>query len=411
MERHVRRTRGLQSFLGAGALSLVGHVALVAIVVQSARRAPPYGEGPALGGIAGVAPADTPPEVTLDPTWVDVVAREDVEPFAPPVPPDEALVRGDAEQLLPQSTAPQLGVTADPSRAAPDRGDGAGRSLPPAFRRDQSTLRTRIGDGATEYRQSRERTASRASSPQPIRQEPVVGAGDSSRTRRPRAGERAAELPTDEAESEQVTTLAQDAPRAGTGEDSTTGDGPLDAEKGRRRFDIETEGVARDTQSARAASNEAHPGRMELSAPASPGAGEDGRGPGAAPGAVARPTAGTAAAVYGGPAQAARGSELAVSTAERQYVRYQAEIRRRVASALRFPKRLALLLEQGETVVHFIVKPDGSLAGAVRIVKSAGFDEFDAEAVSAVTRAAPFPPMSRALSVSMPIAFDNPLVR
>jgi TonB family protein len=58
-----------------------------------------------------------------------------------------------------------------------------------------------------------------------------------------------------------------------------------------------------------------------------------------------------------------------------------------------------------------VVRPDGSLAGAVRVMKSAGFDEFDAEAVSAVTRAAPFPPMSRALSVSMPIAFDNPLVR
>ena len=51
------------------------------------------------------------------------------------------------------------------------------------------------------------------------------------------------------------------------------------------------------------------------------------------------------------------------------------------------------------------------LGGAVRIIKSAGFDEFDAEAVSAVTRAAPFPATGRALSVSMPIAFDNPLVR
>jgi protein TonB len=125
---------------------------------------------------------------------------------------------------------------------------------------------------------------------------------------------------------------------------------------------------------------------------------------------VSRASTGVAAAVYGGPPEAAPG-ELALSTAERQYLRYQAEIRRRVASALRFPKRLALLLEQGETVVHFVVRPDGRLAGAVRIVKSAGFDEFDAEAVGAVTRAAPFPPMSRTLTVSMPIAFDNPLVR
>jgi TonB family protein len=106
-----------------------------------------------------------------------------------------------------------------------------------------------------------------------------------------------------------------------------------------------------------------------------------------------------------------RGPALALRSSEREYLRTQGEIRRRVASALRFPKHLALMLEQGETVVHFIVRPDGRLAGAVEIIKSAGFDEFDAAAVSAVNRAAPFPASGRALSVSMPIAFDNPLVR
>jgi TonB family protein len=82
-----------------------------------------------------------------------------------------------------------------------------------------------------------------------------------------------------------------------------------------------------------------------------------------------------------------------------------------VKAALKFPKKLGLMLEQGETVVHFVVRADGRLAGAVTVIKSAGFDEFDAAAVSAVNRAAPFPATGRALSVSMPIAFDNPLVR
>jgi protein TonB len=100
-----------------------------------------------------------------------------------------------------------------------------------------------------------------------------------------------------------------------------------------------------------------------------------------------------------------------MSAAEREYQRNLAEVQRRVSSRLRFPKRLALELEQGETVVHFALRADGRIDGAVRIVKSAGFDEFDAEAVSAVTRAAPFPPMSRAMTISMPISFDNPLVR
>jgi protein TonB len=100
-----------------------------------------------------------------------------------------------------------------------------------------------------------------------------------------------------------------------------------------------------------------------------------------------------------------------MSAAEREYQRSLAEIQRRVHARLRFPRRLALELEQGEAVVRFVVRPDGRIDGAVRIVKSAGFDEFDAEAVSAVTRAAPFPPMSRALSFSMQIGFDNPMVR
>jgi TonB family protein len=82
-----------------------------------------------------------------------------------------------------------------------------------------------------------------------------------------------------------------------------------------------------------------------------------------------------------------------------------------VASVLRFPKRLALMLEQGETVVQFVVRADGRLQGSVKVVKSAGFAEFDQEAVAAVTRAAPFPAVGHPLSVSMPIAFDNPVVR
>ena len=73
-------------------------------------------------------------------------------------------------------------------------------------------------------------------------------------------------------------------------------------------------------------------------------------------------------------------------------------------------------LEQGETVVRFVVDVDGRIRSGVQVMKSSGFDEFDLEAARAVERAAPFPPLppalaAHALPVSMRVAFENPLVR
>jgi len=98
---------------------------------------------------------------------------------------------------------------------------------------------------------------------------------------------------------------------------------------------------------------------------------------------------------------------------ERQYDRYRQEIQRRVQNVLVFPKVLALRLEQGEAVVTFVVRPDGGLGDGPRIVKSSGFEEFDTEAVKAVQRAAPFPRRAETtgMSLSMPVTFENPLVR
>jgi TonB family protein len=68
------------------------------------------------------------------------------------------------------------------------------------------------------------------------------------------------------------------------------------------------------------------------------------------------------------------------------------------------------MLEQGETIIAFTVGPDGRLEDRIHLLKSAGFEEFDAEALAAVTRAAPFPATGRRQSVSMRIPFLNPVV-
>jgi TonB family protein len=117
--------------------------------------------------------------------------------------------------------------------------------------------------------------------------------------------------------------------------------------------------------------------------------------------------------VYGARSPQELAAEAAERTRERLYDRYRQEIQRRVQNVLVFPKILALRLEQGEAVVTFVVRPDGALGDGPRIVKSSGFEEFDAEAVKAVLRAAPFPRRAETagISLSMPVTFENPLVR
>ena len=76
-------------------------------------------------------------------------------------------------------------------------------------------------------------------------------------------------------------------------------------------------------------------------------------------------------------------------------------------------------LEQGETMIAFVVQPDGRLAGPVRVTKSAGFDEFDRAAIEAIRLVTPFPPIPRppgvdrasALPISLRVTFSNPVIR
>jgi TonB family protein len=396
------------------AASVLAHAVLLVLIARAAAVHTPVvaaeeEQDAIAGGTASLSEASL--------AWVDLApALLGETPPEAELPP--AAVPGDENRMVALPVAPRRGTSTPAASPAADSGTGGGRPPVEASRRDLSTLRTRVADGARAYHGEHEQTGARASSPQPARQEPVVGVGDSARTRRPRAPDESApsmELPAEaegaaEAELRPADTDIRDDP---DGKDRARGEGPLDADRGPRQFDTDTQGAARDDHWARAASDESHPGRLELSAPAAagPDPGTAGHGPSDTPGAISGPSAGTAPSVTGAQEDVLRGPALALSTTERAYVRTQAEIRRRVASALRFPKQLALMLEQGETVVHFVVRPDGRLAGAVQVTKSAGFDEFDAAAVSAVNRAAPFPATGRALSVSMPIAFDNPLVR
>jgi protein TonB len=353
---------------------------------------------------------------------VTLSAAEEFDLSAIPLEPLQrpALPEGDVT-TFDTSPSPRSDGASDHARAAaPDDGAGPGRPVEPAWRQDTTTLRARQSDGATIYQAEKERNADQASSPQAARQERRTGAGDSSRTRHPRTEVRPPEpiLPIEQ-------TLADDEPAVeveqsplpvaalGPGAELARGDGPLATDQGEKSFDVIQTGLPQETTNARAASNELHPGLTDFSAPsAAKGDSRIGQGPGAMPGITKLRQEGTGIA----PAQdTARSSgpigAVGAGTDERVYAREHMEIRQRVARVLKFPRRLAVMLEQGEAIILFEVERDGRVTGDVKLVKSAGFEEFDREAVDVVRRAAPFPTLPKKLLVRMRIPFENPMIQ
>ncbi|HMF44536.1 MAG TPA: TonB family protein [Polyangia bacterium] len=378
-----------------------------------------------------LAAADPVPEsITLGPAEAvsavpDPLAAAIPIDVAPPAPATDA-PQADRDSLVPSTMAPSDSDGRHLLAPAPDHGAAGGHPPDHSFRRDESTLRSRLTDGAAESQPARTRTSGRPASPQAIRREPVVGIGDSVHSKTPRRAPSPApasavalagptggqtgtpgELPAGEAPlpPPSAELAAATVPDRGTG--------PLDAEQGARSFDIERPGKAADDDTMRAASNELHPGLTDFDRPSAPArtAAAEGKGPGVRAGAVARPANGTAPSELGAPDREASAADIEQRARARQYARYEQEIKRRVAKMFEFPKALALRLEQGVTIVYFVVGTDGRVADGPRVVKSSGFEEFDSAAIRMVRRAAPFPPMPHIVPMSMSVIFDNPVIR
>jgi protein TonB len=414
--------------LGAAAGSTVIHVVALLGLIR--------GEAPAIARGSWQIAAPPPQQ----PEWIDVVALDDpANPSsAPPPPAPVAPARRDLSETVADqahrpltTSAPRVAEGRSPEAAAADAGLRAGRTTDAAWRRDRSTLHASLSDGAARSQTPRSDTGARPASPEATRSEPTVGAGDAIRSLTPSSPPSASQPSPEQEEPEGD--LARAAPGApehqrvlavaevtppGAAAQPVRGVGPLDAEQGPRSFDTETPGPAADQSNQRSASSELHPGLTDLARAGVRSRDQvlSGQGPGDAPGAVDRAARGRAAAEYGGgPRAQSVGAEVTERTRERVYDQYYREIRRRVGTPV-FPKRLQLQLEQGETIVHFMVDADGRVRGGIHVSKSSGFDEFDAEATRAVERAAPFPPLppglsGRPLPVSIAFAFENPLIR
>ena len=243
--------------------------------------------------------------------WIDIASAAELQDAPPvtalpspettPPPPSRTAVEGDARRDRPLATAERVAEGRDRAAPAADQGEQAGRTTDGAWRRDRSTMHAELTDGATSSQPARLRTGpAKPSSPQAVRREPVVGAGDATRSETPAslpsarqlatpdespAGDSARTAAGDRAEPQVVTTV--EFPRSSAESPSQDqGKGPLDAERGARSFDSASPGAPADDRSQRAASNELHPGITDLSragvrarAPAL-----SGRGPGDAPG-------------------------------------------------------------------------------------------------------------------------------
>jgi TonB family protein len=435
VEPRMSRRLTTRGWVWAAAASFWIHAALLSLLVQRSRRVEVT--APALAWAAASEHQQRGAE-PVEPTWVEVTTSDqaqplpllpEIEPFVPPPASLRDAPEGEMARDRPLSVAPRVADAAEKVSPAADQGLDLGRKLDHAWRRDRSTLRSRITDGAAIAQPSRARTSVRSSSPQAVRREPITGIGDSVKSEVPgrlplaaQYGEPDPDAPGTGTETVEGARAAPpspsrpDFPRVTDVPVATRGEGPLDSETGERNFDSERRGLAADNQTLRAASNELRPGLTDFSRPAvaAPLDSPNGRGPGVTPGAVAQTSRGTAPAQQGARTVHQIGPQVTERSQDRTYDRYIQEITRRVNKVTVFPKTLALRLEQGETIVHFVLRTDGKIIDGVRVVKSSGFEEFDSAAARAVQDAAPFPPVPPALqarTMSVRVAFENPVIR
>ncbi len=181
-------------------------------------------------------------------------------------------------------------------------------------------------------------------------------------------------------------------------------DGPSSSENAER-------GLAEESMHATARSNQKSPSIFELGAPSK--GGRQGVGAG---GEAGRSTAAHGGRGSAGQQGAGSGAKLAATRASKT-IPYFSEMYRRIDKKMRFPRKLALALEQGDLVLRFRLSKQGELIG-LRVSKKSEFAEFDKEALRAFSAAAPFGPVPSellvgrsSLSIIAPYTFQNRLIR
>jgi len=85
---------------------------------------------------------------------------------------------------------------------------------------------------------------------------------------------------------------------------------------------------------------------------------------------------------------------------------YLGRLRQKIQACLRYPMMARRLGLEGETLIRFVIRGDGSASG-VMMERSSGHRSLDERAVATVQEAAPFeaPPEGKELSILLPVSF------
>ncbi|HEY2748290.1 MAG TPA: TonB family protein [Polyangia bacterium] len=349
--------------------------------------------------IASLSPASLP-IAFVAPSVTSVTGdHARAEPRDDPPTAIELRAPGDAwrDVAAPGAPTPAMNPDVAAGAAARSSGHGAGAPTVVTARADQATLRVQPYDAATGYAMQRIRTGKERESREEVRATPHPAptpwlssrAGDGHARTPPATNEPAA----------RVERVEPGAARPDVQENPAATDAAKPSEEVADRVD---EALVSD---------EKQPQKIELSRPTSPGAETRGRGDGAL---GFSPTAQGKAPVPAGAPGLPDARALELATYERAYDRYLAGVRQKVDPLWEFPRELAVRMEQGDVLVAFTIRRDGSVTD-VRVLKGSGFAKFDKNVLSAIKKAAPFGPLPPALGgelrVTAPFEGSNPAIR
>jgi TonB family protein len=371
-----------------------------------------------------------PGALSEQPIAVELALIAIPDPSAPPLA--AVLGPGDVASNGHTHPLPHSDIDAPGRRAASLGGGAPGGPEAWTGRNDRQELRARPWNHPNLYRLPRRATSSLRSSIESIARDAAAGWDDRSQWRRSRRrrGQRGPAPPgatgqgavfdpaAAEPGPEPVLSSVAPAPTATGGAINPGIVHPLSS-RGADATEADMRGATLDNVAASEASNQRHPQAFDLTRPS---AGGDTQGRGVAGHADANGISrrGRAAsddsAALRADVDRQRGAPITPTYAGR-HDPYFRRMYQRLDSLVEFPRDLALALDQGEVIVRFTLRGDGSVQD-VTVEKSSGFEKFDRQVTRAVLTAGSFGRVPEAIlgarsaiTVRAPYSFFNPLIR